>query len=173
MEMEEEWTVLARQIGDLLQDEEWTVLARQIGDLLQDFVCGIGPVHTGSARRRNHLAFGYMIIYRRGVEDLAGTRFAISPLQETVCSLWAVSDPGRAALHLPWLRSIQPGLEALDTRLMLSIVAPTRALPDLLTRARSSSRRRSRTSWRSGGRRRPTGCARTSRRPIGPTPAPT
>jgi hypothetical protein len=74
-----------------------------------------------------------MITYRLSVEDLAATRFAISPLLETVCSLWAVSDPGRAGLHLPWLRSIRPQLEALDTRLLLSIVGPTRALPDFLT----------------------------------------
>jgi hypothetical protein len=74
-----------------------------------------------------------MITYRLGVDDLAATRFAISPLQETVGSLWAVADPGRAALHLPWLRAIRPELEALDTRLLLSIVGPTAALPDFLT----------------------------------------
>ncbi|MCW3047566.1 MAG: Bacterial regulatory protein arsR family [Solirubrobacterales bacterium] len=74
-----------------------------------------------------------MITYRLGVTDLAATRFAISPIQETVCSLWAVCEPGRAALHLPWLRAIRPELEALDTRLLLSIVGPTRALPDFLT----------------------------------------
>jgi hypothetical protein len=53
-----------------------------------------------------------MITYRLGVDDLAATRFAISPLQETVCSLWAVAEPGRAAIHLPWLRAIRPALEA-------------------------------------------------------------
>jgi hypothetical protein len=74
-----------------------------------------------------------MITYRLGVADLAATRFAISPMQEAVCSLWAVADPGRAALHRPWLRSIRPRIEALDTRLLLSIVGPTRALPDFLT----------------------------------------
>ena len=74
-----------------------------------------------------------MITYRLGVEDLAATRFAISPLQETVGSLWAVTDPGRAALHLPWLRAIAPRIEALDTPLLRSIVGPTRALPDFLT----------------------------------------
>jgi DNA-binding transcriptional ArsR family regulator len=74
-----------------------------------------------------------MITYRLGVTDLAATRFAISPIQETVCSLWAVCEPGRAALHLPWLRAIRPELEALDTRLLSSIVGPTRALPDFLT----------------------------------------
>jgi hypothetical protein len=74
-----------------------------------------------------------MITYRLGVDDLAGTRFAISPLQETVGSLWAIAEPGRAALHLPWLRAIRPALATLDTRLLLSIVGPTLALPDFLT----------------------------------------
>lgn len=74
-----------------------------------------------------------MIVYRLGVDDLATTSFAISPIHEAVCSLWAVSDPGRAALHLPWLRAIRPRLEELDTRLLLSVVGPTRALPDFLT----------------------------------------
>jgi DNA-binding transcriptional ArsR family regulator len=44
-----------------------------------------------------------------------------------------VTEPGRAALHLPWLRAIRPELEALDERLLLSVVGPTLALPDFLT----------------------------------------
>jgi hypothetical protein len=42
-----------------------------------------------------------MIRFLLDVEDLANTRFAISPLQETLGSLWALRDPGRYALHLP------------------------------------------------------------------------
>lgn len=80
-----------------------------------------------------HLALRLMISFRLGVEDLADTRFAISPLLETVCSLWALHDPGMYALHLPWLRSVQPGLAALDTKLLMSLVGPTKALPDFLT----------------------------------------
>jgi DNA-binding transcriptional ArsR family regulator len=74
-----------------------------------------------------------MIRYRLDVDDLAETRFAISPLAETVFSLWAVNDPGRHALHLPWLRAIRPVFDTLDTRLLLAIIGPTRALPDFLT----------------------------------------
>jgi hypothetical protein len=80
-----------------------------------------------------NVALRLMIIFRLSVEDLANTRFAISPLTETVCSVWALSDPGRYALHLPWLRSVRPGLAGLDTRLLLSLVGPTFALPDFLT----------------------------------------
>jgi DNA-binding transcriptional ArsR family regulator len=74
-----------------------------------------------------------MISFRLSVEDLANTRFAISPLTETVCSLWALRDPGRYALHLPWLRSVRPALDGLDAELLLSLVGPTFTLPDFLT----------------------------------------
>ena len=74
-----------------------------------------------------------MIEYELGVEDLADTRFAISPVAETVFSLWPLSDPGRQALHLPWRRSVIAELDGLDTQLLLSLVGPTRAVPDFLT----------------------------------------
>lgn len=74
-----------------------------------------------------------MIRIELGVEDLADTRFAISPLAETVFSLWALAEPGRSAMHMPWLRSIRPALDGLDARLLRSLVGPTRAVPDLLT----------------------------------------
>src|SRR4051812_41350911 len=74
-----------------------------------------------------------MIRYTLGVDDLAETRFGISPLTETVFSLWAVADPGRGALHLPWLRATRATFETLDPRLLLAIIGPTRALPDFLT----------------------------------------
>ena len=75
-----------------------------------------------------------MITYRLGVDDLAATRFAISPMQETVCSLWAVAESG-ACRDPPARGCVRsgPNCETLDTRLLLSIVGPTRALPDFLT----------------------------------------
>jgi Bacterial regulatory protein, arsR family len=85
-----------------------------------------------------------MVRFELGVEDLAWTRFSISPLAETVHSLPAVSDPSFHALQLPWLRSVRSRLDGLDTRLLLALVGPTRgrerflsgpsrALPDFLT----------------------------------------
>lgn len=41
---------------------------------------------------------------RFGVDDLVNLRFAISPLWETVASLRASEDPGRHAVHLPWIK---------------------------------------------------------------------
>ena len=74
-----------------------------------------------------------MISYELSVEDLADTRFAISPVGEASLSLWALRDPGRYALHLPWLRSIAGQLDPSDTRLLLSLVGPDFALPDFIT----------------------------------------
>ena len=48
-----------------------------------------------------------MIRIELGVEDLANTRFGISPLAETVFSLWALTDPSHHTLHLPWLHAIR------------------------------------------------------------------
>ncbi|MGI8329507.1 ArsR/SmtB family transcription factor [Actinomadura scrupuli] len=74
-----------------------------------------------------------MIDFVLGVEDLADTRFAVSPLNETMLSLRVLQDPGLSALHLPWRRSVLGGLGALDSGLLMSLVGDTRALPDFLT----------------------------------------
>lgn len=85
-----------------------------------------------------------MIRLELGVDDLADTRFGISPLTETVFSLWALSDPSRHTLHLPWIRAVRGRLDDEDARLLYSLVgrsrsrpdfrgSPSRALPDFLT----------------------------------------
>jgi hypothetical protein len=74
-----------------------------------------------------------MISIELGVEDLADTRFAVSPIAETVFSLWALRDPGRHALHLPWRRAVLDQITTLDIDLLLSLVGPTLALPDFVT----------------------------------------
>jgi DNA-binding transcriptional ArsR family regulator len=85
-----------------------------------------------------------MIRVQLGVEDLADTRFAISPLAETVFSLWALTDPSRHALHMPWVRAVRDRLDSQDERLLFALVGPTRypadfrghpsrALPDFVT----------------------------------------
>jgi DNA-binding transcriptional ArsR family regulator len=74
-----------------------------------------------------------MISFVLGVEDLADTRFALSPLHETLFSLRVLQDPGLSALHLPWRRAVLGRLGALDTGLLMSLVARRRTLPDFLT----------------------------------------
>ena len=52
-----------------------------------------------------------MIRIELGVEDLANTRFGISPIAETVHSLRALADPSDHTLHLPWLRAVRGHLD--------------------------------------------------------------
>jgi DNA-binding transcriptional ArsR family regulator len=74
-----------------------------------------------------------MITFELGVEDLADTRFALSPLHETVISLRVLREPGLHALHLPWRRSVLGQLAGLDTALLMALEGQNRALPDFLT----------------------------------------
>lgn len=74
-----------------------------------------------------------MISFELGVEDLADTRFAISPIHETVLSLRVLREPGLYALHLPWRRSVLGKLDAPGADLLMSLVGPDRAVPDFLT----------------------------------------
>lgn len=74
-----------------------------------------------------------MISYELCVEDLTDTRFAVSPVYETMLSLRVLREPGLSPLHLPWRRSVVGRLDGVDTELLLSLVGPRRALPDFLT----------------------------------------
>ncbi|GAA3132122.1 hypothetical protein [Streptomyces echinatus] len=75
----------------------------------------------------------------RFVLDLAGLAsagFACSPLQETVLSLRMWTHPRQYPRQLPWFRRLQDTFTALDaaqTRLLCSLVASNRWLPDFLT----------------------------------------
>src|SRR4051812_1700888 len=74
-----------------------------------------------------------MVTYVFGVEDLARTRFAISPMWELARSLVALRDPSTAALHLPWLRGLSGRLGDLDMRRAVELVPPREYMPDFLT----------------------------------------
>ncbi|MEV4254958.1 ArsR family transcriptional regulator [Spirillospora sp. NPDC049652] len=74
-----------------------------------------------------------MISFELDVEDLADTRFALSPLHEAVTSLRVLRDPALYALHLPWRRTVLAGLDPSDLRLLLSLVSRRHTLPDFLT----------------------------------------
>src|SRR3954471_13807555 len=62
-----------------------------------------------------------MLRLRFGAEDLAGVRFAISPLVETIHSITALDDPAARALHLPWIVETRRATADLD-------LAPLKAL---------------------------------------------
>ncbi|MEV4496945.1 helix-turn-helix domain-containing protein [Micromonospora arborensis] len=74
-----------------------------------------------------------MISFMLSVEDLADTRFAISPIYQTVLSLRVLREPGLYALHLPWRRSVLGRLDAPGADLLMSLVGPDRAVADFLT----------------------------------------
>ncbi len=93
----------------------------------------MAAVHGTGGPEPIDVAYCLMISFALDVEDLADTRFAVSPLQETVFSLRVLHSPGLFALHLPWRRSVLGGLGALDTGLLMSLVARRLTLPDFLT----------------------------------------
>jgi DNA-binding transcriptional ArsR family regulator len=71
------------------------------------------------------------------VADVAEIRFCVSPLWETVTSLWALAQPGRHALHLPWIKAARPLARRRDlagpVELLTAFVRPRSWLPDFLT----------------------------------------
>lgn len=40
---------------------------------------------------------------RFSLADVARVRLAVSPVNETVMSMWALASPVRYAVHLPWI----------------------------------------------------------------------
>lgn len=62
-----------------------------------------------------------MLIYSFSHGDLMRTRFAISPLNELIQSIAALSDPASGSLHLPWIRAVRPRVANMD-------LAPLQAL---------------------------------------------
>lgn len=67
------------------------------------------------------------------VEDLARTRFAVSPMFELEGSLLALRDPSTAALHLPWLRSVSGRLGGIELEPAVALVPPRGFVPDFVT----------------------------------------
>jgi DNA-binding transcriptional ArsR family regulator len=61
------------------------------------------------------------------------TRFAFSPLWETVASYRALADPARHALHLPWIARTREELEGWDLAPLDALVRAEGYIPDFLT----------------------------------------
>lgn len=53
-----------------------------------------------------------MIRLQIGVSDLAASRFAISPLEETLSAIRLLAEPGKSAVNAPWVRWAQAELAA-------------------------------------------------------------
>src|SRR4051812_5005243 len=74
-----------------------------------------------------------MLTYVFTVDDLARTRFAISPMFELVSGLRNLRDPGRAAMHVPWIRTALPIAYELGLEPWLSLLPPRGYVPDFIT----------------------------------------
>ncbi|MEV6976103.1 winged helix-turn-helix domain-containing protein [Kitasatospora sp. NPDC093806] len=74
-----------------------------------------------------------MFEFRFGVDDLAATWFAYSPLQETVLGLRARRWTGYYPEQQPWIAGWQDRYETLDTELLDALIAPNAFVPDFLT----------------------------------------
>jgi DNA-binding transcriptional ArsR family regulator len=73
-----------------------------------------------------------MVRFVFSLEDLAVTRFAISPIWEITASLLALRDPSHAALHVPWLRSVSGRLAGLPLEQALAVTPPRGYSPDFI-----------------------------------------
>jgi DNA-binding transcriptional ArsR family regulator len=74
-----------------------------------------------------------MVVFEFTLDDLARTRFAISPMWELVTSLRMLRDPERVAMHLPWVREALPIARGLDLGLALALTPSQGYIPDFLT----------------------------------------
>ncbi|WP_380281192.1 ArsR/SmtB family transcription factor [Kitasatospora purpeofusca] len=74
-----------------------------------------------------------MFEFRLGVDDLAATWFAYSPLQEAVLGLRARHWPSYYPEQQPWIAGWQDRYAALDTELLDVLIAPSGFVPDFLT----------------------------------------
>jgi DNA-binding transcriptional ArsR family regulator len=74
-----------------------------------------------------------MLTYVFTVDDLARTRFAISPMFELVGGLRNLRAPGRAAIHVPWIRTALPIAHELGLEPWLPLMPPYGYVPDFIS----------------------------------------
>jgi DNA-binding transcriptional ArsR family regulator len=79
-----------------------------------------------------------MVTFTFTVDDLARTRFAISPMWELVSGIGLLRDPSLASLHLPWVEEVRAAAREVDTTTLLELIPPRGYMPDFLTPPPSS-----------------------------------
>jgi Family of unknown function (DUF5937)/Crp-like helix-turn-helix domain len=79
-----------------------------------------------------------MVTFTFTVEDLARTRFAISPMWELVSGIGLLRDPSLASIHLPWVEEVRAAAHEVDTTTLLTLIPPRGYMPDFLTPPPSS-----------------------------------
>lgn len=66
-------------------------------------------------------------------QDLAYTRFSVSPLWEVVASVQVLKGPGQHPVHHRWAEQVRPRLAGLDWRLLSDLIpVPSHVLPGFL-----------------------------------------
>ena len=68
-----------------------------------------------------------------GRDDPVRTRFAVSPLWETMAAVRVLLEPHRHPYHLPWLDDVRPDLDRLDLAPLLPFLPLTGWTPDFLS----------------------------------------
>jgi DNA-binding transcriptional ArsR family regulator len=68
-----------------------------------------------------------------GRDDPARTRFAVSPLWETMSALRVLLEPRPHAYHLPWLDAVRPDVDRLDLGPLLMLSPRSGWTPDFLS----------------------------------------
>jgi DNA-binding transcriptional ArsR family regulator len=68
-----------------------------------------------------------------GLEDLARTRFAISPMWELVASIRALRNMSEDALLVPWFERVRPELAGLDLGTALAMLPGKGYIPDFVS----------------------------------------
>ena len=81
--------------------------------------------------RERRAALGQVFVFGR--DDPVRTRFAVSPLWETMAAVRVLLEPHRHAYHLPWLDDVRPDLDRLDLAPLLALSPLTGWTPDFLS----------------------------------------
>lgn len=74
-----------------------------------------------------------MVRYTFTPEDLARTRFAVSPMWETAAAIRALRNPSLLSLHLPWVKQIRPLIRHMDLSPAFALLPPRGYIADFLT----------------------------------------
>src|ERR1044072_2520978 len=74
-----------------------------------------------------------MLTYVFSVDDLARTRFAISPMFELTSRLRALRETGRPPMHLPWFHEAIPAAYEIGLEPWLTMLPPRGYIPDFIT----------------------------------------
>ncbi|MEA2168371.1 MAG: hypothetical protein QOF76_1671 [Solirubrobacteraceae bacterium] len=74
-----------------------------------------------------------MVRFEFTLDDLARTRFAISPMWELISGLRRLRDPASAAPHLPWVREALPIARELDLETVFALTPPRGYMPDFIS----------------------------------------